>query len=45
MATINNTQYDEIELTIQRQADRLNHSLWSSTISSEALEQKLAQRL
>ncbi len=44
MATINNTQYDEIELTIQRQADRLNHSLWSSTISPEALEQKLAQR-
>jgi hypothetical protein len=44
MATINNTQYDEIELTIQRQVDRLNHSLWSSTISPEALEQKLAQR-
>lgn len=44
MATINNTQYDEIELTIQRQVDRLNHSLWASKISPEALEQKLAQR-
>ena len=44
MATINNTQYDEIELTIQRQVDRLNHSLWASKISPEALEQKLSQR-
>lgn len=44
MATTNNTHYDEIELTIQRQVDRLNHSLWHCTISPEALEQKLAQR-
>ena len=44
MATINHTEYDEMELTIQRQVDRLNHSLWASKISPEALEQKLSQR-
>ena len=44
MATINHTEYDEIELTIQRQVDRLNHSLWASKISPEALEQNLSQR-
>lgn len=44
MATINHTEYDKMELTIQRQVDRLNHSLWASKISPEALEQKLSQR-
>lgn len=44
MATINHTEYDAMELTIQRQVDRLNHSLWHCKISPEALEQKLSQR-
>ena len=43
MATNNNTEYDTTELKIQRQVDALASALCSCTISTEALEQKLAK--